>query len=41
VILSVANDVPEENLMDEYGLADAALLFKRFSSEHFLAVKTR
>ncbi len=39
-LLSVATDVPEEKLMDEYGLAEAALLIKTvFEVNDFLAVK--
>lgn len=39
-ILSVATDVPEEKLMDEYGLAEAAQLVKAvFEVNDFLSVK--
>jgi len=39
-ILSVASDVPEEKLMDEYGLAEAAILLQAvFEVNDFLAVK--
>jgi hypothetical protein len=39
-VLSVASDVPEDKLMDEYGLAEAALLLKTvFEVNDFLSVK--
>jgi hypothetical protein len=39
-LLSVATDVPEEKLMDEYGLLEAAILLKAvFEVNDFLAVK--
>jgi hypothetical protein len=39
-VLSIASDVPEEKLMDEYGLAEAAIVFQTiFELNDFLAVK--
>lgn len=39
-MLSIATDVPEEKLMDEYGLAEAAILVKAvFQVNDFLSVK--
>lgn len=39
-LLSVATDVPEDKLMDEYGLAEAATLVKAvFEVNDFLSVK--
>lgn len=39
-ILSVATDVPEDKIMDEYGLAEAANLLKAvFEVNNFLEVK--
>ena len=39
-VLSVATDVPEDKLMDEYGLAEGAILLKAvFEVNDFLAVK--
>ena len=39
-LLSVATDIPEEKLMDEYGLAEAAIAIKAvFEVNDFLEVK--